>query len=239
MDKALRLRAGGGKPLALCLQTDHMGQNGKNHSVEVCKTLDVASQTPAVFGVVDDATPKVSEGNEATHTLRARRKGGGTTDYVAFAQNNRMEVRLIGGEGDHVGALAARPDFGKGQGGSLICMASGQANAEISGGGDPSPALMARQYKDPPFLVHQTGKTFSRHSARQTGRSNSSTINQSTEGDLSSTDGSPFDSPILIDRAAFNQDINAKYPPHIEKTETCDTLTAQGPHAIAYQTEKT
>lgn len=72
---------------------------------------------------------------------------------------------------------------------------------------------MARQYKDPPILAHQTGKTCSRHSARQTGTSNSSTINQSTEGDLSSPDGSTFDPPILIDRAAFNQGVNAKYPP--------------------------
>lgn len=33
--------------------------------------------------------------------------------------------------------MAANPDFNKGQGASLICMASGQANAEISGGGRP------------------------------------------------------------------------------------------------------
>ena len=33
---------------AICLQTDHMGQNGKNHSVEICKTLDIASSVPVV-----------------------------------------------------------------------------------------------------------------------------------------------------------------------------------------------
>lgn len=37
------------RQLTTCFQTDHMGQNGRNHSVEVCKTLDVASQTPVVY----------------------------------------------------------------------------------------------------------------------------------------------------------------------------------------------
>ena len=38
---------------AICLQTDHMGQNGGNTSTEICKTLDCASQTPVVC-VSDD-----------------------------------------------------------------------------------------------------------------------------------------------------------------------------------------
>lgn len=38
---------------AICLQADHIGQNGKQTSVEICKTLDVASQTPVVC-VSDD-----------------------------------------------------------------------------------------------------------------------------------------------------------------------------------------
>lgn len=59
---------------------------------------------------------------------------------VAFAQNTRDEVRLIGGTGDHTGAVAARPGS-KGQGGSLVVMASGQANAEIDAGGGLAPTL--------------------------------------------------------------------------------------------------
>lgn len=200
---------GGGSPLAFKYSAGAKAQTMPCHH-EMTNTLTADWHSPAVAMQTGHTKGNGSGFNteEVSYTLSR------ANDHaVAFAQNNRMEVRLIGGEGDHVGALAAQPDFGKGQGGSLICMASGQANAEISGGGDPSPALMARQYKDPPFLVHQTGKTYSRHSARQTGTSSSSTTNQSTEEDLSSTDGSPFDSPILIDRAAFNQGINAKYPP--------------------------
>lgn len=66
-----------------------------------------------------------------------------------------------------------------------VCMASGQANAEV--GYDVCPTIAARQHKDP---------------------------------------------PIVIDRAAYNQGRNAKYDPHIEATETMDTLVARGPHAV-------
>ena len=40
-------------------------------------------------------------------------------------------------------------------------------------------------------------------------------------------------SPIVIDRAAFNQGENAQYKPHIEHSETMDSLVARGPHAVA------
>ena len=40
-------------------------------------------------------------------------------------------------------------------------------------------------------------------------------------------------SPIVIDRAAFNQGQNAQYKPHIEECETMDSLVARGPHAVA------
>jgi len=39
---------------------------------------------------------------------------------------------------------------------------------------------------------------------------------------------------IVIDRAAFNQGINAQYKPYIETTETMPTLVAKGPHVVAY-----
>ena len=41
--------------------------------------------------------------------------------------------------------------------------------------------------------------------------------------------------PIIIDRAAFNQGENAKYPPHVEQTDVMDTLVARGPHAVSYR----
>lgn len=40
-------------------------------------------------------------------------------------------------------------------------------------------------------------------------------------------------SPVVIDRAAFNQGQNAQYKPHIAHSETMDFLVARGPHAVA------
>ena len=37
---------------------------------------------------------------------------------------------------------------------------------------------------------------------------------------------------VVIDRAAFNQGVNAKYDPLIKEQETMPTLVARGPHAI-------
>jgi len=40
-------------------------------------------------------------------------------------------------------------------------------------------------------------------------------------------------SPVIIDRAAFNQGQNAQYKARIEHGETMDSLVARGPHAVA------
>jgi len=40
-------------------------------------------------------------------------------------------------------------------------------------------------------------------------------------------------SPVIIDRAAFNQGQNAQYKPRIEHGETMDSLVSRGPHAVA------
>lgn len=37
---------------------------------------------------------------------------------------------------------------------------------------------------------------------------------------------------FVIDRAAYNQGINAKYDPHIEEADVMDCLVARGPHAV-------
>jgi site-specific DNA-cytosine methylase len=44
--------------------------------------------------------------------------------------------------------------------------------------------------------------------------------------------------PVIIDRAAFNQGQNAQYKPHIEHSETINSLVARGPHAVAFQTSE-
>ncbi len=45
-------------------------------------------------------------------------------------------------------------------------------------------------------------------------------------------DGTGRGTPIVIDRAAFNQGVNAQYAPHIGESETMDTLVSKGPHAV-------
>lgn len=87
-------------------------------------------------------------------TILSKANGGYSLNYInpvfmAFQKNTRDEVRLINGDGDIAGALAASPGA-KQQ--NYICMASGQANAEI--GHDLCPAQAARQYKDPPIVVY-------------------------------------------------------------------------------------
>ena len=76
---------------------------------------------------------------------------------VAFAQNQRDEVRLIGGDGTISGTLNAQR-WGTHKNETLIAepviMASGQANAEISREG-VAPTIAARNYKDPPILFEQ------------------------------------------------------------------------------------
>ena len=120
-----------------------MGQNGKMHSVEVCKTLDVASTTPVV----------VTQFGDIAGTITAR------SDSSACADRGQ----------------------------NIVCMQDGQANGGVS-------------------------------------------------EDVSTTLNASHEQPIIIDRAAFNQGENAKYPPHIEQSDTMDTLVARGPHAVCHRT---
>jgi DNA (cytosine-5)-methyltransferase 1 len=80
--------------------------------------------------------------------------------------------------------------------------------------------LMARDYKDAKDLVVNpvcaTGET----------------THCLTSSHRGSEDGTGRGTPIVIDRAAFNQGVNAQYEPHIEATETMDTLISKGPHAV-------
>lgn len=41
--------------------------------------------------------------------------------------------------------------------------------------------------------------------------------------------------PVVIDRAAYNQGENAQYDPHIAESEVMDTLVARGPHAVCVE----
>jgi len=42
----------------------------------------------------------------------------------------------------------------------------------------------------------------------------------------------PSPKPFVIDSAAFNQGENDQYEPHIEQTNTMDTIVSRGPHAV-------
>ena len=137
------------------------------------------------------------DGENISRTLTARMDSspsieGRGPSIIAFAQNTRDEVRLIGGDGSLSGALAAQSGAKQttyvmttantnangsnvsidvaytldGTNCNAICMSSGQANAEVTEGG-LAPTLT---------LLHEA--------------------------------------PIVIDRAAYNQGKNAQYPPH-------------------------
>ncbi len=43
-----------------------------------------------------------------------------------------------------------------------------------------------------------------------------------------------IDTPIVLDRASFNQGVNALYDPYIGKSETVPTLVSRGPSAVCY-----
>jgi DNA (cytosine-5)-methyltransferase 1 len=110
--------------------------------------------------------------------------------------------------------------------------------------------LMARDYKDAKDLVIKpvcaTGETTHtltaspRGSEDGTGRgtpivcATGSTAHALTAScnKGATEDGTGRGTPIVIDRAAFNQGVNAQYEPHIEATETMDTLVSKGPHAV-------
>ena len=61
---------------------------------------------PVAYGIATQQEPKWAE--ELCPTLQVPSKsGGGQPHCVAFAQNTRDEVRMVGGDGQIVGALAA------------------------------------------------------------------------------------------------------------------------------------
>ena len=62
--------------------------------------------------------------------------------------------------------------------------------------------------------------------------------NAPVDDSLANTLDAGMEQPIVVlDRASFNQDKNALYPPHIEQTDVMDTLVARGPHAVCCPTE--
>ena len=64
-------------------------------------------------------------------------------------------------------------------------------------------------------------------------------ITERTSGSSTGTDKESYNeglnkSPIVLDRASFNQGVNALYDPYIERSETVPTLVSRGPSAVCY-----
>jgi len=91
-----------------------------------------------------------------------------------------------------------------------------QAFGEYSNDGTAS-AMKARDHKDATDLVAET------------------LMATDYKGPGHNRDHNFITEPVVIDRAAFNQGQNAQYRPHIEHSETMDSLVARGPHAVLYE----
>jgi len=112
-----------------------------------------------------------------------------------------------------------------------------QAFGEYSDDGSAS-TMKARDYKDATDLVatkksHWDGSGVHPTIMQSGGSSSGRTIGYSNQELFSQGGSGLVGSPIVIDRAAFNQGENAQYKPHIEQCETMDPLVARGPHAVA------
>lgn len=129
-------------------------------------------------------------------TANAGRGADRGCEPLVFAENQCNETRLAGKEGMQPIVLAddnANTAIDEGMVGTLkdggsapiLCMASGQAHAEVSDGGKAVPTISARNYKDPPIVcmasldtnteVEQDdmAPTLTAHIARGGGRSSS------------------------------------------------------------------
>ncbi len=106
--------------------------------------------------------------------------------------------------------------------------------------------LCARDYKGADNIYAEEGKcviepmAFRKSRRAQTkddcetwvedGKAN--TLNVFDSGDTRTTHAVVEPSPVIIDRAAFNQGENAQYEPRIEAGEIMSTVIAKGPHAV-------
>jgi DNA (cytosine-5)-methyltransferase 1 len=122
-----------------------------------------------------------------------------------------------------------------------------QAFGEYSNDGTAS-SMKARDYKDATDLVAEPvayNITFCDANGTRSDRPdgglyvNKTDVTGSlTRAGIGTNVVQPVIAPVVIDRAAFNQGQNAQYKPHIEHSETMDSLVARGPHAVAFQTSE-
>ena len=188
----------GGAPAAVLFEPESVSGNTQTSREKRQELADRATERAGTGGECltpwDAQSKRVYSDDGVSPTLNSGTHEGQNIQpsVLAFAQNTRDEVRLLGGDGSLSGALAARAGAKQttyvmttantnanssnvstdvaytldGTNCNAVCMSSGQANAEVTEGG-LAPTLT---------LLHEA--------------------------------------PIVIDRAAYNQGENAQYPPH-------------------------
>lgn len=159
-----------GKPLPKMLQdalewviardsstTREAQRGGVGYEPGTSPTLTADYHQPAIMSLQSDGSS--SNGNQngcgysgdgSAYTLNGRDK-----QAVAFAQNTRDEVRLFGGDGQTVGALAAQPGMKQT---SYVCMQDGQSNGTIAEDGT-STTLNASHEQPIVCAADDNGKT--------------------------------------------------------------------------------
>jgi DNA (cytosine-5)-methyltransferase 1 len=91
--------------------------------------------------------------------IRSHQSGGSELYVAAFQQNTRDEVRLIGGDGQIVGALSSQAGMKQ----QNYVMAHGQANAEIVSDGSPS---LTRNH-EAPILINLVNSGANQNNVKQ------------------------------------------------------------------------
>lgn len=170
-EKRKELAEAAGRGSGACGFKFHQGAaaGGIGATDEQSLTLTADWRNPAVMALQSDGSTSINSNGGGIATMTARTPSTQSTDSPSRSRRTsaaRSDWRDF--DGSRTGALAANPDFNKGQGASLIvdvCIASGQANAEIAQDGT-APTVTT---------LHEA--------------------------------------PIVIDRAAYSQGRNAKYPP--------------------------
>lgn len=138
--------------------------------------------------------------------------GSGKNDHFVMTQY-----------GDVAGTLRARADSSPNVDGgqNVLCMGSQQGRAAVYENLSPTVTSAAgTSGNNQPVVCMESAQ----------GRS-------VVEVDQSPTLNASHEQPIVIDRAAFNQGKEARYPPHIEQTDLMDTLVARGPHAVCVKSQ--
>jgi DNA (cytosine-5)-methyltransferase 1 len=149
-EQAQTLRAGSNKASTGCVISVAASQRGEGDRSLAQRDYANAGSRANVWSLMSDGgTQKGANGTGYDGTGAAYTLNTVDRQSVAIAANQHGEARVDGGDGQTAGAIPATRSGRQVQG--VLCMASGQANAEV--GEDVGTTLSARQYKDPPITA--------------------------------------------------------------------------------------